>query len=109
MVAHQTPGEPQLVLGDKEPFTYDHVYPTDTTQDEIFGSSTQQMIDGALEGRNQTVLAYGQTGSGKTFTMGTGFDVDLAPELEGIIPRSVKYLFQRIAAAKIDAQNRGVR
>jgi hypothetical protein len=39
------------------------------------------------------VLAYGQTGSGKTYTMGTGFDVDLPPEKEGIVPRAVKYLF----------------
>ena len=50
----------------------------------------------ALKGRNQTVLAYGQTGSGKTFTMGTGFDVDLPQELEGVVPRAVKYLFSTI-------------
>jgi WD40 repeat protein len=56
------------------------------------------MVDGALAGRNQTVLAYGQTGSGKTFTMGTGFDVDLSPHLEGVVPRAVKYLFSRIQA-----------
>ena len=42
------------------------------------------------------MLAYGQTGSGKTFTMGTGFDVDLPPDLEGVVPRAVKYLFARI-------------
>ena len=42
------------------------------------------------------MLAYGQTGSGKTFTMGTGFDVDLPQELEGVVPRAVKYLFSTI-------------
>lgn len=107
VVAHQTPGEPQLVLGDKKPFTFDKVYPTDTAQDEIFGHSVQNMIVGALEGRNQTILAYGQTGSGKTFTMGTGFDVDMPPENEGIVPRSVKYLFAEMSAAQLEAKQKG--
>ena len=37
-----------------------------------------------------------QTGSGKTYTMGTGFEVDMAPELIGIIPRAVEHLFSGI-------------
>ena len=46
-----------------------------------------------FEGFNGTVLAYGQTSSGKTHTM-QGVIENL--ELEGIIPRIIKYIYQRI-------------
>jgi len=107
IVAHKTPGEPQLALGDKDPFTFDWVYPTDSVQDEVFDSSIKGMVDGALRGRNQTVLAYGQTGSGKTYTMGTGFEVDLPLDKEGIVPRAVKYLFTTMHAEMDKAGKEG--
>ena len=37
-----------------------------------------------------------QTGSGKTYTMGTGFEVAMSPEMVGIIPRAVEHLFSGI-------------
>lgn len=37
-----------------------------------------------------------QTGSGKTYSMGTGFEVDSAPQQVGIIPRAVDHLFTGI-------------
>jgi len=46
-----------------------------------------------LEGFNGTIFAYGQTSSGKTHTMSG----DLSkPELQGIIPRVIKYVFNHI-------------
>ena len=48
---------------------------------------------GVLEGFNGTILAYGQTSSGKTFTMQGVAD---NPEYEGIIPRIVKYIFNKV-------------
>jgi len=45
-----------------------------------------------LEGFNGTVLAYGQTSSGKTFTM-QGPDIEDS-EMQGIIPRMVKTVFE---------------
>ena len=47
-----------------------------------------------IEGFNGTVFAYGQTGSGKTFTM-QGPDID-DYEMQGIIPRMVRTIFNRI-------------
>lgn len=35
--------------------------------------------------------------------MGTGFDVDLPQELEGVVPRAVKYLFSQMDEAKASA------
>ena len=46
VVAHKTPGEPQLSLGEKKQFTYDSVYPTDCSQSAIFDGDIQQMLDG---------------------------------------------------------------
>ena len=47
-------------------------------------------------GFNVTVLAYGQTGSGKTHTMGTAYRSTMDPELEGVIPRACREIFQQI-------------
>jgi kinesin family protein 5 len=55
------------------------------------------IIESVLEGFNGTVLAYGQTSSGKTHTM-QGPDIyDI--ELQGIIPRMVKTVFDKIEGA----------
>ncbi|XP_074600654.1 kinesin-like protein 31E isoform X2 [Brevipalpus obovatus] len=98
-----TPSEPQVVLGGTKAFTFDHVFDTKSSQDEVY-EVCRPLIDGCLNGYNATILAYGQTGSGKTFSMGTGFDLRLQAENIGIIPRAVQHLFdgiaQRIAKAK---------
>jgi kinesin family protein 5 len=47
-----------------------------------------------LEGFNGTIFAYGQTSSGKTFTMQ---GVLGNPELEGVIPRIIRYLYDVIS------------
>jgi len=49
---------------------------------------------GVIDGFNGTVFAYGQTGSGKTFTM-QGPDLENI-ELQGIVPRMVRTIFNRI-------------
>ncbi|CEP07253.1 hypothetical protein [Parasitella parasitica] len=75
-------------------FTFDHVFGTASTQEEIFTSLGDSLIRKFVEGYNITILAYGQTSSGKTYTMGTaanskGMD---SPD-EGIVPRSMALLF----------------
>ena len=105
-----TPNEPQVTLGckDDKSFTYDFVYDINSQQDTIFSSSVKTLIDGCFEGYNATVLAYGQTGSGKTYTMGTSFDPNILPEEDGIIPRAIAYLFQKIEFTQNDLIKNGV-
>ena len=93
-----TPNEPQVTLGckDDKSFTYDFVYDIQSKQEYIFNTSVKSLVDGCFDGYNATVLAYGQTGSGKTYTMGTSFDPNILPEEDGIIPRAIAYLFQKI-------------
>ncbi|XP_029909109.1 kinesin-like protein KIF21A isoform X6 [Myripristis murdjan] len=101
------PGEPQVILGKDKAFTYDYVFDMDSQQDAIYASCTEKLIDGCFEGYNATVFAYGQTGSGKTYTMGTGFDVSIADDELGIIPRAVHHLFQGIEERRQAAQEQG--
>uniref|UniRef100_A0A8C6PKU5 Kinesin family member 21A n=1 Tax=Nothobranchius furzeri TaxID=105023 RepID=A0A8C6PKU5_NOTFU len=101
------PGEPQVILGKDKAFTFDYVLDMDSQQDTIYTNCTEKLIEGCFEGYNATVFAYGQTGSGKTYTMGTGFDVNIAEEELGIIPRAVHHLFKGIDERRQAAQEQG--
>ncbi|XP_069094988.1 kinesin-like protein KIF21B isoform X2 [Pleurodeles waltl] len=103
-----TPGEPQVLLGKDKAFTYDFVFDLELGQEQVYGSCVRKLIEGCFEGYNATVLAYGQTGSGKTYTMGTGFDMSIAPEQEGIIPRAITHLFSGIRERQQQAREKGV-
>ncbi|XP_035238359.1 kinesin-like protein KIF21B isoform X2 [Anguilla anguilla] len=98
------PGEPQVLLGKDKAFTYDFVFDTDAQQHQIYSACVHKLIEGCFEGYNATVFAYGQTGSGKTYTMGTGFDVSVLEEEEGIVPRAVRQLFQGIERRRAEAR-----
>ncbi|XP_030586591.1 kinesin-like protein KIF21A isoform X2 [Archocentrus centrarchus] len=98
------PGEPQVILGKDKAFTYDYLFDMDSHQDTIYTNCIEKLIEGCLEGYNATVFAYGQTGSGKTYTMGTGFDVNIADDELGIIPRAVHHLFKGIEERRRTAQ-----
>ncbi|XP_051532397.1 kinesin-like protein KIF21B isoform X6 [Myxocyprinus asiaticus] len=100
-----TPGEPQVLLGKDKAFTYDFVFDMDAQQQQIYSACVHRLIEGCFDGYNATVFAYGQTGSGKTYTMGTGFDMTMADEEQGIIPRAVQQLFQGIQKRRLDAQS----
>ncbi|XP_060713529.1 kinesin-like protein KIF21B isoform X1 [Tachysurus vachellii] len=102
-----TPGEPQVLLGKDKAFTYDFVFDMDVQQQSIYSACVHKLIEGCFEGYNATVFAYGQTGSGKTYTMGTGFDVNVSEEEQGIIPRAVRQLFQGIQRRQLEAQESG--
>ena len=61
----------------------------------MFGE-VSALVQSALDGYKVCIFAYGQTGSGKTFTMqGTADERNC-----GIVPRSLKQIFQATAAAR---------
>ncbi|XP_016047445.1 kinesin-like protein KIF21A isoform X4 [Erinaceus europaeus] len=103
-----TPGEPQVFLGKDKAFTFDHVFDLESQQQQIYASCIEKLIEGCFQGYNATVFAYGQTGAGKTYTMGTGFDVNIAEEEQGIIPRAVRHLFRTIEDKKHSAVKSGL-
>ncbi|KAG8510366.1 LOW QUALITY PROTEIN: Kinesin-like protein KIF21A, partial [Galemys pyrenaicus] len=103
-----TPGEPQVFLGKDKAFTFDYVFDIASQQAQIYTQCVEKLIEGCFEGYNATVFAYGQTGAGKTYTMGTGFDVNLVEEEQGIISRAVRHLFRSIEEKRQAAQDSGL-
>ncbi|KAH0618753.1 hypothetical protein JD844_018209 [Phrynosoma platyrhinos] len=120
-----TPGEPQVLLGKDKAFTYDFVFDLNTWQEQIYTTCVSKLVEGCFEGYNATVLAYGQVcvsfalftasalsrleqGAGKTYTMGTGFDMNISEEENGIIPRAISHLFSGIEERKRAAHEQGV-
>ena len=86
-----------------ETFNFDYVANPKTTQNEVFIQIGVPLVETALNGYNSTLFAYGQTGSGKTYTTFGNESV----EEEGVIPRSLKYLFKKIHQS--ESQNNSCR
>lgn len=82
--------------GEKKRFSFNHLLNQDVTQEEVFDTVGQRVIDGVLNGYNGTIFAYGMTGTGKTFSMlgqyNYGKSVDDNTD-RGIIPRSLEKIF----------------
>ncbi|KHN45723.1 Kinesin-1 [Glycine soja] len=76
--------------GQKYNFTFDKVFNHDASQQDVF-IEISQLVQSALDGFKVCIFAYGQTGSGKTYTMMGKPD---APDLKGLIPRSLEQIFQ---------------
>lgn len=50
-------------------YIYDHVFDEDSSQEEVYQTTTSPLIKDLMKGLNAAVFAYGATGSGKTHTM----------------------------------------
>uniref|UniRef100_A0A4W5M3Y9 Kinesin-like protein n=1 Tax=Hucho hucho TaxID=62062 RepID=A0A4W5M3Y9_9TELE len=74
-------------------YVFDRVFPTNTTQEQVYNACAKQIVKDVLGGYNGTIFAYGQTASGKTHTMeGKLHD----PNQMGIIPRIAEDIFNHI-------------
>ncbi|XP_051998855.1 kinesin family member 5Aa [Xyrauchen texanus] len=81
-----------VIIGGKS-YAFDHVFPTNTTQEQVYNTCAKQIVKDVLGGYNGTIFAYGQTSSGKTHTMeGNLHD----PQQMGIIPRIAEDIFNHI-------------
>lgn len=83
------------------------VFGPDSTQEKLFKQAIVPIVEEVLDGFNCTIFAYGQTGTGKTYTMegGPRQSADgrkLSPEA-GVIPRSIKQIFDTIEATHTDS------
>ncbi|KAE9127203.1 Kinesin-like protein [Phytophthora fragariae] len=91
------PNSSEVAVVKRKTYTFDRVFGQYSTQKDVFTSVVRPAVDEALAGYNCTVFAYGQTGTGKTYTM----QGDLSPssEMAGIIPRSVRCIFDALEAS----------
>ncbi|KAI4824353.1 hypothetical protein KUCAC02_012871 [Chaenocephalus aceratus] len=83
-----------VTVGGKS-YVFDRVFPTNTTQEQVYNTCAKQIVKDVLGGYNGTIFAYGQTASGKTHTMeGKLHDAHQM----GIIPRIAEDIFNHIFA-----------
>ncbi|CAO2183402.1 unnamed protein product [Urochloa humidicola] len=80
-------------------FCFDSAFPDSTTQAEVYSTSTADLVEGVLQGRNGTVFCYGATGAGKTYTMlGT-------MENPGVMVLAIKDLFSKVRQRSDDGNH----
>jgi hypothetical protein len=73
-------------------FTFDALYSPVDSQEDIYKSGAQSLIDKCLEGYNGCIFVYGQTASGKTHTM----QGSQSHQERGLIQRSVEHIVNHI-------------
>lgn len=81
-------------------FTFDHVYPVDSTQEQVYEQIGRPVLQSSFRGYHTCIFAYGQTGSGKSYCMmgaDGGCSIDDAP---GIIPRLCREVFLEMDKVK---------
>ncbi|KAK9756698.1 hypothetical protein RND81_01G115500 [Saponaria officinalis] len=85
-------------------FTFDKVFGPASKQKEVFDHAVSPLVYEMLEGYNCTIFAYGQTGTGKTYTMegGTRKKNGEFPTDAGVIPRSVRRIFDILEAQQAE-------
>lgn len=83
------------------------VFGCDSTQEKLFKQAIVPIVHEVMDGFNCTIFAYGQTGTGKTYTMEGGpRESDDGRKLSaqaGVIPRSIKQVFDTIEANNMDS------
>ncbi|XP_073059684.1 kinesin-like protein KIN-8A isoform X1 [Primulina eburnea] len=80
-------------------FTFDASFPESTNQREVYCTTTEELVEAVLQGRNGSVFCYGATGAGKTYTMlGT-------VENPGVMVLAIKDLFNKIRQRSFDGHH----
>ncbi|KAJ9438754.1 Kinesin heavy chain [Diplonema papillatum] len=74
-------------------YSFNRIFGMDSKQDDVFTSVAKKAVEDSFEGYHGLIFCYGQTGTGKTFTMS-----NQTPGQEGMMQRSVAYVFDKIAA-----------
>lgn len=82
-------------------FSFDAAFSDHATQQHVYSTTTADLVQGVLQGRNGSVFCYGSTGAGKTYTMlGT-------LKNPGVMVLAMKDLFSKIRQRNCDS-NHGV-
>lgn len=81
-------------LGEAQ-YQFDHVFPEEALQEEVFNVAVAPICEGVLSGYNGAVIAYGQTGSGKTHTVVGN------TKFRGVAPRAVHRVFEGLAQSSM--------
>ena len=112
---HNKKTEKNLI--EKEFYDFDYVFNEEHDQQSIFhNSGVKNLLDISLNNIfvMDTIFCYGQTGSGKTYTMSgieerslatyddNNYTLEFNENKDGIIPRSLNYIFDYLESPKND-------
>ena len=87
--------------------SFDILFDHEASQGQVFSDcGVPNLVKQVVDGYNSTIFAYGQTGSGKTYSM-EGYKYTMSEkgvphaiiengENEGIVPRSIRLLFEMV-------------
>ncbi|KAJ3181178.1 Kinesin- protein 12 [Geranomyces variabilis] len=79
--------------------TFDRVFDPTASQRDVFDDcGAAALVDRALDGYATTLFAFGQTGSGKSYTVTGAKNEELSDSHAGLVLRSLRYMFERVAA-----------
>jgi kinesin family member 5 len=88
---------------DDKAYTFDRVFGPTTGQVELYTESIQPLVQRFVsQPHDVTIIAYGQTSSGKTWTIDGDFYTADDSNNSGILPRSVREIFDAAASAPIE-------
>ncbi len=91
--------EDNSLLINNEQYTFDKVLNPSATQEDAYNNCVgETTLDDILSGFNYTIFAYGQSSSGKTHSI-MGYNGG-----DGILPQTIKKLFQKIENDERDIQ-----
>ncbi|CAI8610194.1 unnamed protein product [Vicia faba] len=80
-------------------FAFDGSFTDSATQLQVYSTTTSELVEAVLQGRNGSVFCYGATGAGKTYTMlGT-------VENPGVMVLAIKDLFSKIRQRSCDGSH----
>nr|GMD34044.1 kinesin-like protein KIN-8A isoform X2 [Ipomoea batatas] len=80
-------------------FTFDAAFPESASQQQVYSTTTAELVEAVVQGRNGSVFCYGATGAGKTHTMlGT-------VENPGVMVLAIKDLFTKIRQMSFDGNH----
>ncbi|XP_017074321.1 kinesin-like protein Nod [Drosophila eugracilis] len=85
------------LMVDQNEFLFDYAFSSNTSQDEMYQTLIQPLVEKVLDGFQCTALAYGQTGTGKSYSMGMA-PPDKKPEHAGVLPRCLGDILDRVMA-----------
>ncbi|PNH02333.1 kinesin-related protein [Tetrabaena socialis] len=105
-IAERTPQVISCNEALRETTLYQNVFNCDSTQEKLY-KTIVPIVQEVMDGFNCTIFAYGQTGTGKTYTMEGGprrsDDGKSLSAEAGVIPRSIKQIFDTIEANNTDS------
>ena len=83
-------------------FQFQACLPPSATQEEVYHTTAEPLVDRLLDGFNAAVVAYGQTGAGKSFTMlGDEAAPATGPSASaGVVPRLLCQLFDEMRSRR---------